>query len=216
MCRGLTLHRLLWPSRSDCPTLPGELTGFKLSRDGQTAIVNRNPHEIQVWSFVGVEPKLVRRLYGHTQAQYYVRACFAGPDDNIVLSGSEGASLRVPTTAWSLRADQPLGGTDSNVYVWHRPSGELLEVLRGHSEGAVNAVAWRPDVAGDEAALFASAGDDGAVYVDGISDSSMDTCNADAPLSLAASIFWDQIPPDQQLPERDLSGARQPHSYVQL
>lgn len=55
--------------------------------------------------------------------------------------------------------------TDSKVYVWHRHSGELLEILRGHGRGAVNAVAWRPDVQGDDQAVFASCGDDGKVYV---------------------------------------------------
>lgn len=76
-----------------CPTIPGEVTSFKLSQDGKTALVNRHPHEIQLWSFAQPDPKLVRRLYGHFQSQFYVRSCFAGPEDNIVISGSEGAIL---------------------------------------------------------------------------------------------------------------------------
>ena len=45
------------------------------------------------------------------------------------------------------------------VYVWHRHSGTLLEVLPGHS-GAVNAVAWCPSKS-----MFASASDDHTVRV---------------------------------------------------
>lgn len=66
-----------------------------------------------------------------------VRTAFGGADESFVVSGSE----------------------DSQVYVWHRHSGELLEVLPGHS-GAVNAVAWSPN-----ACLLASASDDHTVRV---------------------------------------------------
>lgn len=49
---------------------------------------------------------------------------------------------------------------DSQVYIWKRADGALLEVLPGHS-GAVNAVAWSP-VQHD---LFASASDDHTVRI---------------------------------------------------
>ncbi|KAL7414801.1 hypothetical protein BDY24DRAFT_18376 [Mrakia frigida] len=119
--------------------MTGDVTNFKLSKDGKTGLVNKNPDDIQLWSFESSEPHLIRHLAGHTQSKFYVRSCFAGPNDNLVISGSE----------------------DSNVYVWHRQTGELLEVLSGHGHGVVNAVAWRPDVPGEDGAMFASCGDDG-------------------------------------------------------
>jgi WD repeat-containing protein 26 len=41
------------------------------------------------------------------------------------------------------------------VYIW-RTSGELIDVLKGHANGCVNAVAWNPTIPG----MMASAGDD--------------------------------------------------------
>ena len=46
--------------------------------------------DIQLWSFESSEPHLIRHLSGHTQSKFYVRSCFAGPNDNLVISGSEG------------------------------------------------------------------------------------------------------------------------------
>ncbi len=48
-----------------------------------------------------------------------------------------------------------LAFADSHVYVWHKDTGALLEVLEGHDQ-SVNSVAWNPV----ETGLFASSSDD--------------------------------------------------------
>ncbi|KAF8891225.1 WD40 repeat-like protein [Infundibulicybe gibba] len=53
------------------------------------------------------------------------------------------------------------GIDDANVYVWHRDTGTLLEVLSGHGEGSVNSVAWNPR----NERMFASCSDDQTVRI---------------------------------------------------
>lgn len=113
---------------------------------------------------------------------------------------------------------------DSKVYVWHRHSGELLEILRGHGRGAVNAVAWRPDVQGDDQAVFASCGDDGKVYVSLTSSIFILISLTRFKLTFGCGrfslfsrrILWERTMAGQALPDRNVSDANHSHSFVEL
>lgn len=52
---------------------------------------------------------------------------------------------------------------DSQIYIWHRENGALVEVLEGHTKGCVNAISWNPK----NPSMFASAGDDCVVRMYG-------------------------------------------------
>lgn len=47
------------------------------------------------------------------------------------------------------------------MYVWHRDTGTLLEILSGHGEGSVNSVAWNPR----NERMFASCSDDHTIRI---------------------------------------------------
>ena len=99
--------------------------------------------------------RIVRKFTGQKQGKYVIRSCFGGVDGNFVASGSEGTS-RVQVVKTQL-----IICLDGNVYVWHRDSGALLEVLSGHGEGSVNSVAWNPK----NERMFASCSDDKTIRI---------------------------------------------------
>ncbi|KAL1918269.1 uncharacterized protein VTP21DRAFT_2929 [Calcarisporiella thermophila] len=107
-----------------------------LSPDGKLLLVSLQPSGLHLWN---LEDRTLERKYtGHRQADYIIRACFGGRDQQFVVSGSE----------------------DSCVYVWHRDHGTLIEVLKGHTS-VVNSVAWNPA----DPLMFASASDDKSVRI---------------------------------------------------
>ncbi|XP_077244579.1 WD repeat-containing protein 26 homolog [Tasmannia lanceolata] len=116
------------------------ITSFTLSRDDKFLLVNLVNQEIHLWSIVG-DLKLVANYKGHKRTRFVIRSCFGGFEQAFIASGSE----------------------DSQVYIWHRGTGELLEVLPGHS-GAVNCVSWNPA----NPHMLASASDDRTIRIWGL------------------------------------------------
>ncbi|KAF8163539.1 WD40 repeat-like protein [Crassisporium funariophilum] len=117
--------------------LDGELTSVQVSQDSQYALINHSPNEIYLWDIH--TNRIARKYTGQVQGKHVIRSCFGGIDGNFVVSGSE----------------------DGNVYVWHRDTGSLLEVLSGHGEGSVNSVAWNPT----NERMFASCSDDHSIRI---------------------------------------------------
>ncbi|KAF7322514.1 WD-domain-containing protein [Mycena chlorophos] len=115
----------------------GELTSLSVSRDSHCALVNSSPDDIQLWDLHA--SRLVRRYTGQRQSTDIIRSCFGGIENNFIVSGSE----------------------DGNVYIWHRDTGVLLEVLEGHGAGSVNCVAWNPR----NDRMFASCSDDHSIRI---------------------------------------------------
>ncbi|KAG6335210.1 hypothetical protein ID866_3881 [Astraeus odoratus] len=115
----------------------GELTSVKISSDSRFAIVNHAPDAIHLFDLD--DGHIVWKFTGQRQRQHVIRSCFGGVDGNFVVSGSE----------------------DRNVYVWHRDTGVLLEVLAGHGSGSVNCVAWNPC----NERMFASCSDDCTIRI---------------------------------------------------
>lgn len=117
--------------------LEGDLTSVQTSQDSQYALINHAPNEVHLWDLH--TGRVTRKYEGQIQGRHVIRSCFGGVDGNFVVSGSE----------------------DANVYIWHRESGALLEVLPGHGEGSVNSVAWNPT----NERMFASCSDDHTIRI---------------------------------------------------
>ncbi|GJU19329.1 CTLH, C-terminal LisH motif-containing protein [Tanacetum coccineum] len=86
------------------------IVSFTLSRDNKYLLVSLVNEELHLWSIQG-HIRLAAKYKGHRRSRFIVRACFGGLEQAFIASGSE----------------------DSQVYIWHRGSGELIQTLRGHS-----------------------------------------------------------------------------------
>jgi len=104
--------------------------------------------------------RVVRKYEGQIQGRHVIRSCFGGIDGNFVVSGSEGKPFFFLFSR-ELTIECDIEILDANVYVWHRESGALLEVLPGHGEGSVNSVAWNPT----NESMFASCSDDHTIRI---------------------------------------------------
>ncbi|KAJ7960604.1 WD repeat-containing protein 26-like [Quillaja saponaria] len=118
------------------------ITSFSLSNDSKFLLVNLLNQEIHLWNIEG-DLKLVGKYTGHKRTRFIIRSCFGGLKQSFIASGSE----------------------DSQVYLWHRNSGELIESLPGHS-GAVNCVSWNPA----NPHMLASASDDRTIRIWGLKE----------------------------------------------
>lgn len=125
------------------------VTSFSLSRDDKFLLVNLVNQEIHLWS-IADDPQLVMRYKGHKRSRFVIRSCFGGYEQAFIASGSE----------------------DSQVYIWHRATGDLIGALPGHA-GAVNCVSWNPV----NPHMLASASDDHTIRIWGLNAVNHNTSN---------------------------------------
>lgn len=121
-------------------TVPHQLQSIQLAKDGNHILLSSVPDEIQLWSISDDALRLVHKYSGHMNRQVILRACFGGAPNrnNLIVSPSE----------------------DRHIYIWHRDTAVLMEILEGHHKG-VNSVAWHPN----HPALFASCSDDSTIRI---------------------------------------------------
>lgn len=120
------------------------ITSLSVSKDGQFLIVNLHSEEIHMWDVTRTW-ELPLKYTGHKQRKYVIRSCFGGLNCAFIASGSE----------------------NSQIYIWHRQSCRLLEVLPGHTM-TVNCVSWNPS----RPQMLASASDDHTIRIWGAASKS--------------------------------------------
>ncbi|XP_016444180.1 WD repeat-containing protein 26 homolog isoform X1 [Nicotiana tabacum] len=141
VCKENTIVLFEWESRTEKVIQEDQaITSFVLSMDNKYVLVSLCNQEIHLWDVQGTV-KLISKYKGHKRSRFVVRSCFGGLDQAFVASGSE----------------------DSQVYIWHRGSGELVGTLAGHS-GTVNCVSWNPA----NPHMLASASDDRSIRIWGL------------------------------------------------
>ena len=65
-----------------------KMTCISISRDSRYLLVNMADNEVQLIDIETAD--IVRRFLGLTQTQNVIRSTFAGADENLIMSGSEG------------------------------------------------------------------------------------------------------------------------------
>ncbi|KAK6141266.1 hypothetical protein DH2020_024982 [Rehmannia glutinosa] len=141
VCKENTILLFNWETKSEKFIEENQnITSFALSEDRKFLLLSLWNEELHLWNIDGC-PKLVAKYKGHKRSRYVVRSCFGGLEQSFIASGSE----------------------DSQVYIWHRLSGELVLTLAGHT-GAVNCVSWNPA----NPHMLASASDDRTIRIWGL------------------------------------------------
>jgi len=69
------------------------MTSVTVSNDSKYVLINSMAQEVHLWDIEKF--RLVRKYVGQTQEKFMIRSCFGGPEQNFVLSGSEGMSVFV-------------------------------------------------------------------------------------------------------------------------
>ncbi|CAO2200059.1 unnamed protein product [Urochloa humidicola] len=113
--------------------------------DQHFCIWDLDAEAIHLWN-IRNGPIRVSRYSGHKRSRFVIRSCFGGSEQAFIASGSE----------------------DSQVYIWHRATGDLIETLAGHS-GSVNCVSWNPT----NPHMLASASDDHTIRIWGAKKASL-------------------------------------------
>ena len=70
--------------------MPHNMTSVVASNDSKYVLINSMAQEVHLWDIEKFQ--LVRKFVGQTQEKFMIRSCFGGPEQNFVLSGSEGFS----------------------------------------------------------------------------------------------------------------------------
>ncbi|KAL2252245.1 WD repeat-containing protein 26 [Sesamum indicum] len=142
VCKESTILLFGWETKSEKFIEEDQtIISFALSSDRKFLLISLSNEELHLWNIDGTA-KLVAKYKGHKRSRFIVRSCFGGLNQAFIASGSE----------------------DSQVYIWHRLSGELILTLAGHS-GAVNCVSWNPT----NPHMLASASDDRTIRIWGLS-----------------------------------------------
>ncbi|KAL0327935.1 UNVERIFIED_CONTAM: WD repeat-containing protein 26 [Sesamum calycinum] len=142
VCKESTILLFGWETKSEKFIEEDQtIISFALSEDRKFLLISLSNEELHLWNIDG-SAKLVAKYKGHKRSRFVVRSCFGGLNQAFIASGSE----------------------DSQVYIWHRLSGELILTLAGHS-GAVNCVSWNPT----NPHMLASASDDRTIRIWGLS-----------------------------------------------
>ncbi|KAL3640094.1 hypothetical protein CASFOL_015062 [Castilleja foliolosa] len=118
VCKENMIKLFGWESKSEKLIEEDQtVTSFSLSEDGKLLLISLSNGELHLWNIDG----FVRQLAKYKGNKCVSRSCIGGMEHAFIASGSE----------------------HSQVYIWHRQSGELISKLVGHC-GAVNCVNWNP------------------------------------------------------------------------
>jgi WD repeat-containing protein 26 len=68
--------------------MPHNMTSVVSSNDSKYILINSMAQEVHLWNIDKFQ--LERKFVGQRQEKFMIRSCFGGPEQNFILSGSEG------------------------------------------------------------------------------------------------------------------------------